>query len=236
MDAEEASRQFSPPYNVPWATFISTVDKVAADLPNRVDRTYLNSQSGGIQTYLLAAFRGFGFINDEYYVTPKFKDIIANGADRQSKMADLLREFYRDAVELGTTNATPGELAEAFRKAFPSVNGDSQKKAIRFFLAGAEYAGLPTSPLWKTGRARNGITRRVRAKKPAASGMVRTLAEERQIPNSPASMKQAYFNLLLKKAESQEELDTDLLNRIEKLIGLPDEATREHVTGEGVNG
>jgi hypothetical protein len=38
-------------------------------------------------------------------------------------------------------------------------------------------------------------------------------------------MKRAYFDLLIKKAESADTVDTDLLDRIERLVGiLPKEA------------
>jgi hypothetical protein len=151
MDSGD-KRAFVPPYNVAWATFLATLEKVANDLPNRVDRHYLDNQSGSVQSYLISAFKGFGLIHEDLTVDESLKKM-ADPEARKATIAQLLRRFYPKAVELGTTNATEGELNEAFAEMFPTVTGESRVKAIRFYLFAAEYADLPRSPFWKTAKA-----------------------------------------------------------------------------------
>lgn len=141
----EPEAKFTPPYNIPWATFINTVERIAADPPTRVDRSYLGSQSGNLQTYLIAALRGFQLINEENRPTGVLD--FADPEARKKKVAELLHTFYPTAVPLGETNSTSGELNEAFATAFPQIAGTSRVKAIRFFLSAMNYAGLPTAPL-----------------------------------------------------------------------------------------
>jgi hypothetical protein len=212
---------FSPPYNVPWATFLSTIEKVAEDLPNKIDRSYLGTRSGNEQTYLIAAFKGFGLIGDKFEVTDDLRALAKDSEGRPGRIADLLRQFYPNAIKLGETNATPGELEEAFVQAYPRITGASRTKAIRFFLFACDYAGLPKSPLWKV------------AKKAPSSGGRRAGRRPRGEPSAPptpssartSSHRDRYLDMLLKKAEESEELNEVLLDRIEKL--LPDGQTAD---------
>jgi len=224
MDAEPT---FSSPYNVPWATFLNTVEKVASDLPNRLDRSYLSSQSGSVQSYLIAAFRGFGLIQEDGTVTDALRELAVNIDRRPALVADLLRQFYAVPVTLGETNATPGELEAAFTESFPRITGASRTKAIRFFLSAIDYAGLPKSPLWKVAKSSPSSPRRPgrpRGQRPSggdgASGGSSSGATG---GGKPKDMKQQYFDLLLKKAESSDGLDADLLDRIERLLKEPGE-------------
>lgn len=222
MDSEV---KFSPPYNIPWATFLSTVERIVADPPNRVDRSFLGSQAGNIQTYLIAAFRGFGLISEELRPTQAMLDLADEGA-RKQRVAALLRAFYPGIVELGETRSTQGELEQKFAEAFPSITGESRVKAIRFFLGAAAYAEVPTSGLWTTPRAprgssgrRSGSRSAGRAGSGGSNGGGSPAAQKQ--PDSTAEMKQAYFALLLKKADTSDGVDDGLLDRIEKLVGLP---------------
>lgn len=215
--AQQEERGFSPPYNVPFSTFQNTVEKVAADLPNKVDRSYLSSRSGSEQSYLISAFRGFGLIDDNYFVTDALRALVADTDGRQARIAALLEQHYPEAVALGRTNATPGELETAFAEMFPRVTGASRVKAMRFFLHAAEYAGVQRSPLWKAPKVGVTGTRRSRARR-AATASPNAVADS--TPISPTkNMKQVYFDLLIKKAESQDQVDAELLDRIERLLG-----------------
>jgi hypothetical protein len=164
------SKGFSPPYNVPWATFLSSVEKIASDLPNKVDRSYLGSMSGGLKSYLISAFRGFGLVHDDLTVSDELKALATEPDRRPEMIGGLLRKFYPQAIELGTTNSTPGELDAAFAQMFPSVGGESRTKAIRFYLSAAEFAGVSRSPLWKSPKAGATGPRRGRPKKDKGSG------------------------------------------------------------------
>lgn len=153
MVADETQIAFIPPYNVSWSTFLNTIEKMASDLPARLDRSYLGSQSGNVQTYLIAAFKTFGLVEEDGTVQPALKELVEADADRPALIAALLTRCYPTLVSLGNTNSTAGQLAEAFSEAFPSLTGESRTKAIRFFLSAAAYSGVKTSPHWKAPKA-----------------------------------------------------------------------------------
>lgn len=207
---------FSPPYNVPWATFVNTLLRIANESPTKVDRSYLASTAGTVQTYLIAAFRGFGLIDAESRPTEALDEFSLLATEKQPEfIGDLLRSYYPTIVSVGERNSTPGELNEAFAEAFPTVTGESRVKALRFYLAGVEFAGLPKSPLWKLPKASPSGPRKASARsKPKPQG--ERLTPER---STAPDMKKAYFDLLLKKAEEAGDA-TDLLDRIERLVGL----------------
>jgi hypothetical protein len=145
---DSGENSFSPPYNVPWATFLNTAERAANDLPNKIDRSYLDSMAGSIQTYVIAAFKSFELIDDEARPTG-LKRLAAEPEGRPAFIAELLHKHYGPIIELGRTKSTSGELEQRFAETFPAINGESRKKAIRFFLSAAAYAQLNLSPLWK---------------------------------------------------------------------------------------
>jgi len=158
----EHPKEFTPPYNVAWATFLNSVEKIAADLPNKMDRSYLGSMQGGMKSYLIGAFKGFGLIRDDLVVTDELRELATEPEKRPERVGDLLRRYYPKAVDLGSTNATPGELDDAFAEMFPSIGGQSRTKAIRFYLSACDYAGVQKSPLWKSPKAGASVSRRGR--------------------------------------------------------------------------
>ena len=224
MDAEP--KTFQPPYNISWATFLSTLERMAADPPNRVDRSYLGSQSGTIQTYLIAAYKAFGLISEEARPTDAV-NLFAEPDARKGLIADLIKTHYPTILPLGETNSTPGELSEAFAEAFPSITGESRVKAIRFFLSAAAYADLKLSPLWKAPKAPRGSSgpRRpgTRSGRSARGGQAAESSSPASVASRPQTMEEAklaYFNLLISNANAGTQLDPDVLDRIELLVGL----------------
>jgi hypothetical protein len=130
-----------------------------------VDRSYLSSRAGNVQTYLIAAYRAFRLIDEGAHPTA----VLLKFADpevRKGMIADLLRTYYPTIIPLGQTNSKPAQLAEAFAQAFESVTGESRVKAIRFFLAAPAYSDIKLSPLWKPPKAPRGSSAPRRAHKP----------------------------------------------------------------------
>lgn len=226
MDTEP--KTFIPPYNISWVTFLSTLERMAADPPNRVDRSYLDSQAGTVQTYLIAAFKAFGLVNDEARPT-EWVHAFAEPDQRKAMIADLLKAHYATIIPLGLTNSTSGELAEAFSSAFPSLTGESRVKAIRFFLSAATYADLKLSPMWKAPKAPRGNSGTRRSARSSSSKATATSPAAAPAPSSarpkPQSMEEAklaYFELLINNAGEGTKLDPQVLDRIELLVGLKD--------------
>lgn len=224
MNAEP--KTFTPPYNVPWATFLSTLERMAADPPNRVDRTYLDSQSGTVQTYLIAGYKAFGLITEDAKPTAAVNRF-ADPEQRKAMIGELVQVHYASVLELADTNSTPGELAEEFSKAFPSLTGASRVKAIRFFLSAAAYAEIKLPLMWKPPKAPRGSsagprrsTRNGRGS-PANPPPVET-PRPKATPQSMDEAKMAYFDLLISNANQGTKLDSKILDRIERLVGLRD--------------
>ncbi len=124
--------------------------------PNRVDRTFLTGMSGAGQTQFIAGLKSLGLIDEDGVVQPRLTELVSNPDDRAQLMGQLVRERYPEAVALGQTNATTGELVEVFKNSY-GVQGDTARKAIAFFLGAAKYAGdIQLSPNFKTPTVRTG--------------------------------------------------------------------------------
>jgi hypothetical protein len=124
--------------------------------PTRVDRTFLPGMSGAGQTQFIAGLKALGLIDEEGCVQSRLTELVSNPDQRPQIMGQIVRECYPDAVELGRTNATTGQLVEVFNNAY-GIQGDTARKAISFFLQAAKYAGdIQLSPNFKTPTVRTG--------------------------------------------------------------------------------
>lgn len=207
------------PY-IPFATFTALLDRLKeSGVPNRIDRTYLSYTSGATQTYLLNTLRGFDLVDETDRPTPALEALAGNESERPARIAEIVRKYYADALALGT-GATPGELAEIFRDKY-DLQGDTARKGITFFLNAANLGGVEVSPHYKIPRGTSGATRtrktpsrRRTRRDPGNSG-------DYTPPSAPTldALKTRYVDMLMKKAESQDTMDDNLLNRIEALLG-----------------
>lgn len=117
--------------------------------PPRIDRTFLSGMSGAGQTQFLAGLKSLGLIDEEGATQPTLIDLVNRPGDRPRLIGQMLRSCYPEAVELGKTAATTGQLVEVFNDY--GVRGDTARKAIAFYLNAANYAGdIPLSPHFKT--------------------------------------------------------------------------------------
>jgi hypothetical protein len=148
------NRDLPPPYFA-FKTLINTITKMEeVGPPNRIDRYFLTGMSGAGQTQFIAGLKSLGLIDEEGVVQPQFVEIVTKPAERPALIAQVLRERYSEAVDLGKSNATTGELLEIFQQY--GVQGDTARKAIAFYLKAAEYAGdIPLSPNFKTPSTRS---------------------------------------------------------------------------------
>ena len=161
----EKTSKTPPPYFA-FRTLTNTLERMKdKGVPNRIDRTFLVGMSGAGQTQFIAGMRSLGLIDESGNVQPELSALVeASPADRKKLLADVLRMRYPEAVKLGSTNATTGQLVEVFNEY--GVQGDTARKAIAFYLQAARYSGdIPISPLFQTPRvASSGATRKKRAK------------------------------------------------------------------------
>lgn len=227
---------FKAPYP-PFKTFTNFIERVAEKgLPPKIDRSYLNWLSGLGQSQLLMALREFGFIDANGVVTDRLREYVAAANSERAKLlADLLRQNYPGAVNLGTQNATQQMLEDEFKDRY-KLDGSTKRKAIAFYLKAAEYAGVETSPNWRTPRTREskpGGTRGkgMGGKGKAAQGGGGPGSGTGETPQTTATdAKSRYIDLLLKKAE--DDMDDALLDRIERIIGVESKSGSPERPGE----
>lgn len=142
----ETEAKWVPPY-ISFTSLTGLLDRMHNEggAPPQIDRSYLSSFSGGYQSQVIAALRSLALIDDKGSVTERLTALVESDkrGERAVIIADLLREFYPEAVRLGTIKATQGQLEEAFRQY--GIGGDTLRKAIAFYLGAAKYANLPIS-------------------------------------------------------------------------------------------
>jgi hypothetical protein len=212
----------STPVYLPWTTFQTTTDELRAKgLPRTINRSVLSSKSGSTQAQYIAALRFLGMIDGEDRPTERFKAYIANPDQQPAMMAEIIREKYGEALALGL-DSTPADLTEYFRER--GASGATGRKAITFFLSAARFANIELSTHWP--QTRPGVGGRRRSA--SGAGKSRKRGTRAKTPDEtlgqngtrPADPKNRYIDLLLSKAEQDDELDTDLLDRIERVIGV----------------
>ena len=161
MDAE--TKTAPPPYFA-FRTLTNMIVKMEEHgPPNRVDRSFLTGMSGAGQTQFIAGLKSLGLIDDDGAVQPRLTEMVSKPDERPALIGQMLRERYPEAVALGETNATTGELVEVFNRY--GVQGDTARKAIAFYLNAADYAGdIPRSPNFKTPTVKSGTGTRRRGR------------------------------------------------------------------------
>ena len=183
--------------------------------------------SNQVRYQTLKALQSLGLIDGEGGLTKSFSELIDAKDDLPAAVRAIIKRSYPEAVELGAKNGTQLQLEEVFRAY--GVSGSTARKAIAFFLKAAEYAGIPMSPHFRAPPvSRKAPQRKAHsAKKTGAS--TATPGEEEQ-PSTMTSLKVQYVEMLMKKTDSADQLDENLLDRIERLLDFP---SSEETEGKG---
>lgn len=223
--ADELVKRYAP--YLAWRTFFNLILQLdEKGLPTRIDRSFLSQRSGLDQGYLIATLKAFEMIADDGTVLEPLKELVGARDGRPPLVADLLRVHYPEVFAL-PSNATQAQLDDIFREVFGQT-GATLRKAETFFLHGATFAGLKLSPYFKAPRGVQGASSPRRTRK-RTSGRGSTPPAAPPVAHGTASggpdasadeMRVRYFDVLLKKVDSAEEADGDLLDRIERLIGV----------------
>lgn len=212
-------KQLTIPYTS-WKSVLNVTDRFKeSGLPPRIDRSVLGG-SEGQKTQIIATLRYFAWIKENGDVTEAFSRFVnASDKDRHQIMKETLAKYYPKATELAAVNATTKQLEETFT----GISGDTLRKAVAFYLHAAKYAGHPISKHFKVPSfiARTNGSRSSGARRP--SGAAATIDLEDETPPPPSDPKTRYLEMLMDKAASSDQLDTALLDRIEKLLGYPSE-------------
>ena len=141
---------------VAFNTFQTALETLNQGLPPRIDTSVWPNLAGGVRGHLITAFKFLGLIDADGDVRPDLERLVVAKADhRKAVLREIIERSYPLIVEIGQTNASSMQLAEAMREY--NVKGDTLEKAVRFYLQAAAYCGLPVSRLWKKSKgARRG--------------------------------------------------------------------------------
>jgi hypothetical protein len=214
----DPKRPAAPPY-VSFKTLTNLLERLQeTHLPPRIDRSYLDGLSGGYQTQVIAALRWLDLIGENGEVEGPLTALATNPEQRPGLIGELLRTHYPSVFALSGRNATQGQLEEEFRKF--GITGATLRKAIAFFLHAARYAEIPVSPHFKIPPVSSGNGRSAARKtRSTGKGAGREEQPPPPPPDSSADLRTRYIEMLLEKAQSQEAMDSELLDRIETLLG-----------------
>jgi len=215
----------APPY-ISFKTLTNLLERLQeTHLPPRIDRSYLDGLSGGYQTQVIAALRWLDLIGENGEVTGTLTGLATAAPEiRPQMIGEMLRGHYAPIFALSAKNATQGQLEEEFRKF--GITGATLRKAIAFFLHAARYAEIPVSPHFKIPPVSSSSNGKSAARRTKGTGKGAASKEPPPLPPSPsaaADLRTRYIEMLLDKAQSQETMDSELLNRIETLLGYPSE-------------
>jgi hypothetical protein len=158
--------QWTPPY-IAFTTLTDLLTRLekSGGIPPQIDRSYLDSFSGGYQSQVIAALKSLDLIGDKGEVSPALIDLIETPEHRKRRIADMLRVRYAEVVKLGEINATQAQLLDAFGKF--GITGDTKRKAIAFYMKAAKFADIKVSPHFKVPAAGAGSGAKVsRTRKP----------------------------------------------------------------------
>lgn len=131
--------------------------------------------SGAAQSFLLAALRYLGLINNDGSPTSLLKELVENTVTEKATLAKTIKEKYGFIFGGGfnITSATDAQLTEKFKE--QGLNGSTIVKALSFFTSLCESAGIQISPHLKSKRSANG-----------GSGSPRRLYKKRKLANEVA--------------------------------------------------
>lgn len=214
----------TPPPYISFKTLLKLLERMRqTHLLTRVDRRYLTEFSSGYQSQIIAALRWLDLIGEEGDVTGTLALLAQNPDVRPRVVGELLRSHYPAVFVLSSRNGTQRQLEEEFRSY--GINGSTLRSAIAFFLNAARFAEIPVSPHFKVPQDRSSRSnRKASPRNSRTTSRAETTENELSKPLRTsglptADMRTRYLDMLLKKAESQDEMDSGLLDRIETLLG-----------------
>jgi len=149
MESEKQNELQKPvPVYLSFKTLQTAIQSLRSHgLPNVFDRTAFGSRSGAEQTQILSAFKFLGLIDESNRTLSPLRNLVgvAEGSvEEKAQLAALLKERYAKVIALDLESATPAQLEKAI--ADYGAGGSTKERSVRFFIKGAEYAGIKLSP------------------------------------------------------------------------------------------
>ncbi len=187
------------PY-ISFKTLINLIEKLGPGIPGRIDRSLMDTISGGAQVQLMSALKFLDLIQEGGVPTDKLRRLVnSEGAERQEALKTIIKSPYSflfDNFSLDT--ATVHQLQEQFKNT--GASGETVRKCIKFFLDAAKEAEIPLSPyVKKMQKSSGGVsrTRKALSKRPSNKSK-----SESPAPAQTETMEISWAKLLLSKFPS----------------------------------
>ena len=213
--------EWTPPY-ISWSKIPKLIQQMESNRPPQIDRTVLTG-SNQVRAQTFNALVSLGLILEDGSFTEVFDRLIGAPDDR------VAHDSEAASTPLSRTDRARAHQwyrTFSWNRHSPSTGFPAapRRKAIGFFLKAAEYAEMPMSPHFKvppnrrkrTPRKLSGNTRH------PSGGDVPSLATDQP---TLASLRARYIEMLMKKADAQEDFDEPLLDRIERLLEFSADGT-----------
>ena len=145
---ETKTDRASVPYTS-FKTLLNTADRMKEQggAPSRVDRSYLSNMPGGERGIFVTGLKSLGLVNEDLTPTDDLHALVeANEAGRKETIGRIVQRVYAAPLAL-PSRATQQQLESCFREY--GITGSTLRRAVSFFLAATEFAGIERSPHFK---------------------------------------------------------------------------------------
>jgi hypothetical protein len=132
-----------PPY-LPYKTLLSSLENLGEGIPPKLDRSIWKNQPGTVQSQILSAYKFLGLMNDTTGPTDALRDLVAHRSTPGPALKKIIEERYKPLLAHDLSTMTTTMLSSEFESAF-SVDGETKKKGIRFFLQATKANGFTLS-------------------------------------------------------------------------------------------
>lgn len=147
MPDDQSSSEERAPY-LSLTTLLNFLDRWGdGPIPPRIDKSALDTYSGGTQALLMSTLRLLGYVDHQGTVLPALREAVRDHDARKAHLDRWARHFYAEQLALAEQNATAQMLHESF--AAHGYTGSTLRKAVVFYLALSEYLALPNSSYFR---------------------------------------------------------------------------------------
>ena len=130
----------------PFALFAAVAAQTGRTMPPRIDRHSLPDFRPVERSRIMVAFRFFGFTDAGDVPRPALRRWADDPAVRPAFMRALIEERYAPVLALADADAPIGRMRDAIGEM--GVGGSTHRRAVRFFLDAARFAGLRLPREW----------------------------------------------------------------------------------------
>lgn len=149
------------PPPIAFPTFLARIVRMADEgVPEKVDKGYLDGMAVGTQFQYRQTFRSLGLTTGDDRPTPLLHELARTDRDsRPGLFGKIMSDRYPDLVGL-PLDASNDDFFAVLRDHYGVTSSVQLKKMRTFFVAAADYAGLPISPNIKPSKPGPGSRRR----------------------------------------------------------------------------